>query len=105
MLRRNLVSRAAGPAKNNRYLELTARHVKHLRGRVNDLISSQNRKVKSHEFNDRPQTDHGRANTQSGETEFGDRCIDNALSAKLFEQTARDFVCALILGDFFAHKK
>src|SRR5438128_439098 len=89
MLRRNLISRAPRAAKDDRNFELAARHVKHLRCRVNDLIGRENRKIESHELDDRPQTRHRRAYTQPSETKFRDWCIDHALGAELFQQSAR----------------
>jgi hypothetical protein len=48
---------------------------------------------------------HRRAYTQNRESQFRNRRINDALWTKLFEQTARDFVGALIFGDLFAHQK
>src|SRR5207237_7292276 len=99
MLRRNLISRAVGAAKHDRNFELAAGHVKHLRSRVNDLISREDRKVESHELDDRTQARHGCTNSQTGKAKLSDRSVDDPLRTKLFEQTARHFVRALILGN------
>ena len=105
VLRRNLKRRAARTTKNDRNIELTARHVKHLGGGVDDLIGGKDREVESHELDDRSQPGHRRADAEPGEAKLSDRRIDNSLAAKLVEQPFGNFVSAVVLGDFLAHQK
>jgi len=44
---------------------LAGRHVKHFGSGVNDLIGSQEREVKSHEFDDRAQANHRRPHAEA----------------------------------------
>ena len=45
------------------------------------------------------------ADAEPGEAMFGDRRVDHAPRAELFEQALADFVGALILRDFLAHQE
>ena len=47
----------------------------------------------------------GRADADAGEAELGDRSVDDAHLPELLEETFRDFICALIDGDFLAHEE
>ena len=69
------------------------------------LIECDKRKTKCHELDDRPQTDHGRADAKTGKAVFADRRIDDSFRTKPFEQTLADFVSAVVFRDFFAHQK
>ena len=86
MLRRNLESRASRAPKYNWNIVLATRHVKHLGGRVDNLISGKNGKIERHELDDWTQSDHRRADAEPGKTKFGDRRIDNAFLPQLVEQ-------------------
>src|ERR1700730_12282284 len=105
MLSPDLKSRTTWATKNERNLELAARHVKHLRGGIDNLIGCQNGKVEGHEFYDRSQAYHRGAHTQTCKTEFGNRRVDNALVTKLREQSFRDLVRSLIGSDLLTHQK
>jgi hypothetical protein len=56
-----------------------------------------------HEFDDRPQAGHRRANADAGEAVFGDGRVDDALGAEFLQQVLRDLVGALVFGDLLAH--
>src|SRR5690349_20123547 len=105
MLRRNLVRRTTGAAEHDRNIELTAGHVEHLCGRVDDLVGGQDREVERHEFDDWSETSHRRAHTQPGESKFSNRSVDDTLWSELFQQSTRVFVRALTLGNFLAHEE
>ena len=105
MLRAEHTARAVGSAKDHRNRKLTAGHVQHLRRVIDDLIDRHQAEVPRHEFNDGPQSAHGRADAQSRETLFGNRRVDDPAFAELFEHTLTDFVRALVVADFFAHQK
>src|SRR5437867_13398758 len=105
MLGRHLISRAGRSATNDRDLKLPTGHVKHLCGRVNNLIRRQNGKIERHELDDRPEPSHRRAYTETGEAKFGDRRIDNSFWPKLREQPAGYLVRAIVLRNLFAHQK
>src|SRR4030095_618642 len=100
-----LMRGAIWSAKGNWNIKLSARHHQHVRRVVHDLIEGDQRKTKRHEFDDRPQTGHGRADSQSGKTVFADWRIDDSLRSESLEQSLADFVCALIFGDFLAHQE
>ena len=82
MLGSQLVSGAAGAAKDDRDRDLAAGHVQHLRGAVDDLIDGQHREVPGHHLDDRAQADHGRPDAQAGESLLGDRRVDDSLLAE-----------------------
>src|SRR5713226_10687291 len=105
MLRRNLKSGAAWPAKDDRDFELSARHVKHFRGGIDDLISGENRKVERHELDDGLQAGHGGANAKTRKPEFSNRRVDDPLIPELFKQAFRDFVCSVVSCNLFAHEE
>src|ERR1700730_17036089 len=104
MLRGSMKSRAAWSAKDDRDFELPARHVKHLRGGIDDLISCENRKVERHKFDDRSQAGHSGANAKTREAQFSNRGIDDSLITKLLEQAFRYFVCSVVSGNLLAHE-
>src|SRR3989442_2513029 len=98
-----LVRRSVRSPKRNRNIELTTRHHEHVGRVVYDLIESHKRKTEGHEFDDRPQSDHGRADTESSKTIFTDRSIDDPFRSKPFEQPLAHFVSTLVFRDFLAH--
>src|SRR5437773_264182 len=91
--------------KSDGDIKLPARHRVHIRGVVHDLIECHERKAERHKFNDRPQADHRRANSQAGKSVLADWSVDNAPWPKAFEQTMADLVGALVFSDFLAHQK
>src|SRR5947207_15884423 len=105
MLRRNLVSRAARTAKDNRNLELAGRHIKHFGRGVNDLIGGQDREIECHELDNRTQADHRRAYTQTGKTKFSDRRVNNPLGTVFLQESTRYLVRALIFRELFTREK
>src|SRR5688572_16736709 len=105
MLRRNLESRTARPAKHDGNLELPARHIKHLGSRVDYLVGGKNREIESHELNDRTEPGHCSANAQAGKSEFRYGGIDDSFITKLGQKAFRNLVCSLIGGDFLAHQE
>ena len=51
------------------------------------------------------QPDHGRADADAGEPEFGDRRVDDAHLAEFLEQALGDLVGAVVHADFLAHEE
>src|SRR6266446_851887 len=87
------------------YIELPARHREHVGGVVHHLIEGYERKAERHKFNDRPQSDHRRADSEAGESVFADWSVNDPPWPKALKQALADLVCALIFGDLFAHQK
>ncbi len=48
-------------------------------------------------------TGHRRTDADGGESELGDRRIDNTLVAELFPESASDFIRTVVFRDFFTH--
>src|SRR5262249_10929269 len=97
MSRGELMRGSVRPAKGDRNIELTARHHEHVRRVVHDLIERDERKTPGHELNDRPQTGHGRADAQTGESVFANRRVDDSFRSEAFKQSLADFVSTVIL--------
>src|SRR5437899_6256293 len=87
------------------YIELAARHREHVRGVVHGLIEGYERKAERHKFNDRPQSDHRRADSEAGKPVLADWSINNPPRPKALKQALAHLVCALIFGDFLAHQE
>src|SRR5437016_8666894 len=98
-----LMCRAVWSTKGDGNIKLPARHCVHIRGVVHDLIECHQRKTERHKFNDRPQTDHCRANSQAGKSVLADWGVNDPPRAKALKQTVADFVGALVLWYFLAH--
>ena len=94
---------AVRTAEDHRAAHLATGHVVGLGGRVHDMVDRLHREVEGHELDDRAEAAHRRARAKPGEAIFGDRRIDDALCSELVEQSLRDLVSALVLGDLLAH--
>ena len=105
MLRRELQRRAVGTAEDDRHVELTARHIEHLRGGIHDLIEREEREIPGHELDDRAQPHHRGAHADAGEAELGDGRVDHAHLAEFFEEALRHLVGAVVDADFLAYQK
>src|SRR5215813_8456165 len=100
-----LMRRAVRAAEGDRYVELTATHRQHIGRVVHHLVEGDEREAKSHELNDRAQSDHGGPNPESGKSIFGNGRVDNSFWPETFEQTLRDFVGTLVLRHLLAHEE
>ena len=105
MSRAELMCRAVWSAKRDRDIELPARHREHIRRVVHDLIECDQRKTERHEFDDRPQPDHGRADAQAGKSVLADWSVDDAFRPEALKQALAHLVSAVVFRDFFAHQK
>src|SRR5262249_47421464 len=103
MLRADLHRRTAGAAEHDRHVELPAAHLEDLRRVVDDLVDRDEREVERHEFDDRPEADHRRADPDAGEAHLGDRRVDDAALAEPLQQALRDFVGAVVVPALLAH--
>src|SRR5436853_1292900 len=103
MRRTELMRRSVRPTKRDRNIKLAARHRVHVRSVVHDLVECYERKAEGHEFNDWPQANHGRANSQPGKSVLTDWGIDDSPWTKALKQAMTDFVGALVFCDLFAH--
>ena len=90
VLRCNPRRSAVRPAEHDRHLDLRARHVVHLRRRVDHVVDRLHREVPRHELDDRPQLLVRGTRGQPGEARLGDRRVDHALGAVLLEQPLGD---------------
>lgn len=71
-------------AEHNRASDVTTRHVVGLSARVNYVIDSLKRKVKSHKLDNRSESHHTRTNADTSETCLSNRCVNHSLLSKLF---------------------
>ncbi len=95
---------AVGAAEDDGHREPAAGHVAGLGGFVDDLVKGEQGEVVGHPFHDGAEADHGGADTEAGEAEFGDGGVEDAAGAELAEQAAGDLVGAVVFGDFLAHE-
>src|SRR5262245_41825183 len=100
-----LVRRPVWSAERDGDVKLPTRHGEHVWGVVYDLIECHQRKAECHELNDRPQTDHCRADSQPGKSVLAYGGVDDPPRPKALKQTMADFVGALVFSHFLAHKK
>ena len=105
MGRGELMGRAVRPAKCDRDIKLSAGHHEHVGRVVHHLIECDEGKAERHEFDDRSQADHRRADPKAGETVFADWGVDDARGTKAFEQSLADFVSAVVFGHFLTHEE
>ena len=80
-----LMGRTVRSAESDRDIELPTAHGEHVRRVVHYLIESDERKAKCHEFNDRSQPDHRRADAHAGKSVLADWRVDDSLRAEAFE--------------------
>ena len=97
--------RSVRPAKSDRNIKLPAGHGQHVRRVVHHLIERDQGKAERHELDDRPETDHRRADAHSGKSVLADRRIDHSIRTKTIEQTLADLVGAVIFRHFLAHQE
>ena len=95
--------RTVRAAEDDRRAHLAARHVERLGGRIDDLVDRLHGEVEGHEFDDRLQPGHRRADADAGKAVLGDRRVDDAPRPEFLQQALRDLVGALVLGDLLAH--
>ena len=100
-----LMGRAVRTAEGNRDVKLPTRHREHVRRVVYDLIEGHQREAEGHELDYRPQTNHGRADPEAGETIFTDRRIDDAGWTETIKQALAHFISAVVLRDLLAHEE
>src|SRR5881396_191230 len=105
MLSAQLVRGRSRPANYDRHTDLPAGHVADLRRVVHNLIHREDRKVKGHHLDDGTKSGHGRADRQAGKSQFGDRRIDDAPGAELFQEALADLKGALIVGDILTDQE
>ena len=105
MLGRELASGAGGHSDHQWNVELAARHVKHRRGVVHDLVERQQAEVDGHDFDDRPHAAHRRADSSADEGRLRQRRVADALGAELLEQSLAHREAAAVSADIFAHQE
>src|SRR5437016_13596862 len=105
MLGAQLVRGRSRPANYDRHTDLPPGHVPELRRIVHDLIHREDREVKGHHLDDGMEAGHGSADGQAGKPQFGDRRIDDAPGAELFQEALADLEGALIIGDILADQE
>ena len=105
MLRANTRRRAIWTAKNNRAAHLSTRHIISFRSRIDDVVNCLHGEIEGHEFDDWSQAAHRSTSAYACKTIFGNGRINDAACAEFVKQPLRDFIRALILGDFLTHDK
>src|SRR5438132_1428183 len=105
MLGAQLVRGRSRAANHDRHTDLPPGHVADLRRIVHDLIHREDREVKGHHLDDGMESGHGGADRQAGKSQFGDRRIDDAPRAKLFQEALANLEGALIIGDILADQE
>ena len=71
------------------------------RSLVHHLIHNERGKISKHDVHDRAHARHGRANRDTGESRFRDRCVQNALGSELFDKTGGDLEYSAGFGNVF----
>jgi hypothetical protein len=89
MLRGRTARRSHRGAHHHRHLPLSARHVMDFGGLVHHLVHGQRDEVAEHDVDHRTHSGHRRAHGKPGEARFGNRRIEHALFAELFEQAGK----------------
>ena len=102
---RQLACRSVWTAEDDGHVVLPSTHLQHFGRVVDDLVSSQNREVPRHEFNDGTKAVHRCTNGNTREPEFRNRRVNDTFRAELVEHSFRSFVRAVVFGDFFPHQK
>jgi len=92
-------------AENNGAGEVTSGHVVSLGTGVNDMVNSLEGKVPGHEFNDRAEACKTSTNSDSSETGFGNRSVDNAFVTVSVPHTLRNFVGSVVLSNLFTNEE
>src|SRR5438445_13337013 len=105
MLSAQLVRGRSRPANHDRHTDLSSGHVADLRRVVHNLIHREDREVKGHHLDHGTKSGHGGADGQAGKSQFGDRRIDDAPGAELFQEALADLEGALIIGNILADQK
>src|SRR5579864_7540726 len=84
-------SAAAGwDADHQRHRELSSGHMRYCRGVIDDLIERQKAEVYGHDFDDRPHTDHRRADAGTDIGALGEWRVTDALFTEFVEQALGD---------------
>ena len=78
-------------------------HVADVAGVVHDLVKRDVREGPEHQLHYWADAEHRGTDAEADEARFGDRGIDDALRAELFEEAFGYLIGTVELGDFFAH--
>src|SRR6266550_1532560 len=92
-----------GPANHDRHVELSARHVMELGGRVHDLVEGEQGEVERHHLDHGPEPRHGGADADASESGLRDRRVDHPLGTEVLQESLRYLVGALVQAHFLAH--
>ena len=103
MLSRQLLSAACSHADHKRNVTLTSRHMQQSRGIVHNLIQCQQAEIYGHDLHNRSHAIHGGTDPGTGKGRFAKRCIDDAISSKLFLKPHAYGKTATISTDILSH--
>ncbi len=103
MGRRQLSGRSGGSAEYHGNIELSARHLPHFRSVVYDLINPYQRKIKGHEFYDRPVAVHGRSHANAGKSQLRNGSIQNPVRSEFIQHAFGSLVRTVVLCHFLTH--
>src|SRR5690554_1308896 len=98
-----LARRSGRSPKDDRTIELSARHLSDLGGIIYDLIDSYQRKIKGHKLDNGPIPDHGGAYPDSRKTKFRYRRIYDPFRPKLIQHSFRGLIGPIIFRNFLSH--
>src|SRR5437879_4391835 len=82
MLRALLTASIDDRPNDERNADLSAEHVRPVRGLVHDGIDREQHEIHSWMNDDWPHAGQRRADRRTGRRIFGDRCVDNPIAAK-----------------------
>ena len=103
--RAQLLAAAGRGADHHRDGVLAVKHVPDLRHRIDDRVHGDKGKVDRHQFGNRAQTGHRRADRRADDHHLGDRRITHALFSELIQHAARHGVGAAPHAHFLTHDK
>ena len=98
-----LVAATARHADHHRHPHVAVEHVRDRGGVVDDLVECEQREVDGHQFDDRSQAGHRRADPGTNDRVLGDRRVADPLLAETVKQALGDFEGPLEDTDVLAH--
>jgi len=92
-------------AENNGAGEVTSGHVVGLGTGVDNMVNSLEGKVPGHEFNHRAEASKTSTNSNSSETSFSNRSVNDTFVTISVPHTLRDLVGSVVLSNLFADEE
>ena len=102
---RCLIAPAARGSVDQGHLEHAIKEITHLSRVIGNRVERQKGKVDCHEFGDRAQAGHCRADRDAAYRHLADRCVAYAPLAKFVQKATCDTMRTLPVGHLFTHDK